>query len=219
MESLKYMIDLTQYEELTKVYKQAQKLERECEKQVNKAKLINFEKAMQDYDKMYEPYIKFRDTVLAQTIFNFLLKLNPVLIEHRTGKKLKFVEVFGRDFSKLTQSMVLHVIMLVRESSIIYKFQDDIKMLNERIIKNGDYEKLCQIGFETPIWRNGEEIDGGYQYGIPSNEWLKLSYDGKVKNDNKFESMSERERAEYMNKNYGMKYKLKNYSDEKPQEK
>lgn len=134
------MIDLTQYEELTKVYKQAQKLERECEKQVNKAKRIDFEKAMQDYDKIYEPYIKFRDTVLAQTIFNFLLKLNPVLIEHRTGKKLKFVEVFGRDFSKLTQSMVLHVIMLVRESSIIYKFQDEIKMLNERIIKNGDYD-------------------------------------------------------------------------------
>ena len=213
------MIDLTQYEELTKVYKQAQKLERECEKQVNKAKRINFEKAMQDYDRIYEPYIKFRDTIFAETAFNVLLKINPVLIEHRTGKKLKFVEVFGRDFNKLTKSMVLHVIMLVRESSIVYKFKVDVKMLNEISIKNGDYERPCQVGFESPIWRNGEEIDAGYQYGIPSDEWLNLSYEGKVKNDEKFESMSQRERAEYMNKNYGMKYKLKNYSNEKPQEK
>ena len=212
------MIDLTQYEELTKVYKQAQKLERECEKQVNKAKLINFEKAMQDYDKIYEPYIKFRDTVLAQTIFNFLLKLNPVLIEHRTGKKLKFVEVFGRDFSKLTQSMVLHVIMLVRESSIIYKFQDDIKMLNERIIKNGDYDKPCQIGFEMPIWRNGEELDSGFEFGLPLYIKIKMTSEQLKKHRIIFKSMSQRERAEYMNKNYGMKYKLKNYSDEKPQQ-
>ena len=62
------------------------------------------------------------------------------MIEHRTGKKLKFIEVFGRDFSKLAQRMALHVIMLVRESSIIYKFKDDVKKLNERIIKNGDYD-------------------------------------------------------------------------------
>ena len=57
------------------------------------------------------------------------------MIEHRTGKKLKFIEVFGRDFSKLAQRMALNVIMFVRESSITYKFKDDTKMLNERIIK------------------------------------------------------------------------------------
>ncbi len=213
------MIDLTQYEELTKVYKQAEKLERECEKQVNKAKRINFEKAMQDYDKIYQPYTTFQDTIFAETGFNVLFKINPVLIEHRTGKKLKFVEVFGRDFSKLTKDMIIHVYKLVIETSVVYKFKDDVKMVNGQIAEGGKYKKPCQIGFEMPIWRNGEEIDAGYQYGIPSDEWSNLPYEGKVKNDEKFISMSKRERAEYMNKNYGMKYKLKNYSDEKPQEK
>ena len=212
------MIDLTQYEELTKVYKQAQKIDRECDKNFNKAKRINFEEATKNRRKFSEPIRQFQNTIFAETAFKVLLKLNPVLIEHRTGKKLKFVEVFGRDFSKLTQSMVLHVIMLVRENSIIYKFQDEIKMLNERIIKNGDYEKPCQIGFETPIWRNGEELDSGFEFGLPLYIKIKMTLEQLKKHRIIFKSMSQRERAEYMNKNYGMKYKLKNYSDEKPQQ-
>ncbi len=213
------MIDLTQYEELTKVYKQAQKIDRECDKNFNKAKRINFEDATKNRRKFSEPIRQFQETIFAETAFKVLLKLNPVLIEHRTGKKLKFVEVFGRDFNKLTKSMAINVYIMVCEKSIVYKFKEEVKMVNGQIDEGGDYKRPCQIGFEMPIWRDGKEIDSGYQYGIPSNEWLKLSYDGKVKNDNKFESMSQRERAEYMNKNYGMKYKLKNYSNEKPQEK
>ena len=213
------MIDLTQYEELTKVYKQAQKIDRECDKNFNKAKRINFEEATKNRRKFSEPIRQFQNTIFAETAFNVLLKLNPVLIEHRTGKKLKFIEVFGRDFSKLTKDMIIHVYKLVIETSVVYKFKDDVKMVNGQIAEGGKYKKSCQIGFEMPIWRNGEEIDAGYQYGIPSDEWSNLPYEGKVKNDEKFISMSKRERAEYMNKNYGMKYKLKNYSDEKPQEK
>ena len=213
------MIDLTQYEELTKVYKQAQKLERECEKQVNKAKRIDFEKAMQDYDKIYEPYTTFQDTIFAETGFNVLLKINPVLIEHRTGKKLKFIEVFGRDFNKLTKSMVITIYLLINETSVMYKFKDDVKMPNGNINKGGKYESPCQIGFETPVWRNGEEIECCYECGIPQEVRSKMTPAERIQNRLKFQSMSQRERAEYMNKNYGMKYKLKNYSDEKPQEK
>ena len=87
------MIDLTQYEELTKVYKQAQKIDRECDKNFNKAKRINFEDATKNRRKFSEPIRQFQETIFAETAFKVLLKLNPVLIEHRTGKKLKFIEV------------------------------------------------------------------------------------------------------------------------------
>ena len=212
------MIDLTQYEELTKVYKQAQKIDRECDKNFNKAKRINFEDATKNRRKFSEPIRQFQDTIFAETAFNVLLKINPVLIEHRTGKKLKFVEVFGRDFNKLTKSMTTHVYKLVIETSVVYKFKDDVKMVNGQIDKGGNYKEQCQVGAERPIWRNGEEIDAGYQYGIPTDEWRAMTYEESLAKVKKFESMSKRERAEYMNKNYGMKYKLKNYSNEKPQQ-
>ena len=213
------MIDLTQYEELTKVYKQAQKIDRECDKNFNKAKRINFEEATKNRRKFSEPIRQFQNTIFAETAFNVLLKLNPVLIEHRTGKKLKFIEVFGRDFSKLTKDMIIHVYKLVIETSVVYKFKDDVKMVNGQIAEGGNYKKPCQVGVERPIWRNGEEIDAGYLYGIPTYKWEIISYEERMSYIEKFLSMSERERAEYMNKNYGMKYKLKNYSNEKPQEK
>lgn len=203
------MIDLTQYEELTKVYKQAQNLERECEKEVNKEKRIDFDKAMENYDKIYEPYMQYKYDVLAREVFKALTKLNPILVEHRTGKRLSFVEIFGGDFNKLSKTMINNLLMLTREKSIVYKFEDDAKLLNGSFDHGGDYSWQNKIGFESSIWRNGEEVDCGYQYGMPKNMRDKLSYDDKVKNDEKFESMSDRERAEYMNNNYGMKYKLK----------
>ena len=212
------MIDLTQYEELTKVYKQAQKIDRECDKNFNKAKRINFEEATKNRRNFSEPIRQFQDTIFAETAFNVLLKINPVLIEHRTGKKLKFVEVFGRDFNKLTKSMIMHVYKLVIETSVVYKFKDDVKMPNGNINKGGKYESPCQIGFETPVWRNGEEIECCYECGIPQEVRSKMTPAERIQNRLKFQSMSQRERAEYMNKNYGMKYKLKNYSDEKPQQ-
>ena len=213
------MIDLTQYEELTKVYKQAQKIDRECDKNFNKAKRINFEEATKNRRKFSEPIRQFQDTVFAETAFKVLLKLNPVLIEHRTGKKLKFIEVFGRDFNKLTKSMAINVYIMVCEKSIVYKFKEEVKMVNGQIDEGGDYKRPCQIGFEMPIWRDGKEIDSGYEYGISYAEKRKMSLEEIEKRMDKFELMSQRERAEYMNKNYGMKYKLKNYSNEKPQEK
>ena len=212
------MIDLTQYEELTKVYKQAQKIDRECDKNFNKAKRINFEEATKNRRKFSEPIRQFQDTVFAETAFKILLKLNPVLIEHRTGKKLKFVEVFGRDFSKLTKIMAITIYLLINEISVMYKFKDDVKMLNGDINKGGKYESPCQIGFETPVWRNGEEIECCYECGIPQEVRSKMTPAERIQNRLKFQSMSQRERAEYMNKNYGMKYKLKNYSNEKPQQ-
>ena len=213
------MIDLTQYEELTKVYKQAQKIDKECDKNFNKAKRINFEEATKNRRNFSEPIRQFQDTIFAETAFNVLLKINPVLIEHRTGKKLKFVEVFGRDFNKLNKSMAINIYIMVCEKSIVYKFKEEVKMVNGQIDEGGDYKRPCQIGFEMPIWRDGKEIDSGYEYGISYAEKRKMSLEEIEKRMDKFELMSQRERAEYMNKNYGMKYKLKNYSDEKPQEK
>ena len=213
------MIDLTQYKELMKCKKQMKKIEKECEKLVNKEKKINFEKAMEKYDEIYKPYKKYIHTTFAETVFNLLTQLNPKLIEHRTGKKLKFNEVFGDDFNKLNESMVIHLYKLANETSAIYKYEDEVKRLDEKILKGGDYLKPCEIGFETPVWRNGEELECSYQYGLPIEVWKQISYEEKVKNDEMFESLSQRERAEYMNKTYKMKYKLKNYSNEKPQEK
>ena len=212
------MIDLTQYEELTKVYKQAQKIDKECDKNFNKAKRINFEEATKNRRNFSEPIRQFQDTIFAETAFNVLLKINPVLIEHRTGKKLKFVEVFGRDFNKLNKSMAINIYIMVCEKSIVYKFKEEVKMVNGQIDEGGDYKRPCQIGFEMPIWRDGKEIDSGYEYGISYAEKRKMSLEEIEKRMDKFELMSQRERAEYMNKNYGMKYKLKNYSDEKPQQ-
>ncbi len=210
------MIDLTQYEELTKVLKQAQKLERECEKKVNKEKRIDFDKAMQDYDKIYEPYTIYQDTIFAKTAFEVLSHINPILVEHRTGKKLKFSEVFGEDFEKLTEDMVIHVYKLVNELSVNYKFEEETKRLDGKIIKGGDYERPCQLGFETPIWRNGEEIERGYEFGAPLDVRSKMTPEQRRQSRLAFQAMSDRERAEYMNKNYGMKYKLKDYSNDKP---
>ena len=212
------MIDLTQYEELTKVLKQAQKLERECEKKVNKEKRIDFDKAMQDYDKIYEPYTIYQDTIFAKTAFEVLSHINPILVEHRTGKKLKFSEVFGEDFEKLTEDMVIHVYKLVNELSVNYKFEEETKRLDGKIIKGGDYERPCQLGFETPIWRNGEEIERGYEFGAPLDVRSKMTPEQRRQSRLAFQAMSDRERAEYMNKNYGMKYKLKDYSNDKPKQ-
>ena len=210
------MIDLTQYEELTKVLKQAQKIERECDKNFNKAKRINFDDAIKNIRKFSEPCREFQDTIFAKTAFEVLTHLNPILVEHRTGKKLKFSEVFGEDFEKLTEDMVIHVYKLVNELSVNYKFEEETKRLDGKIIKGGDYERPCQLGFETPIWRNGEEIDSGYEYGISYLEQRDMTVEERIQNMNKFLSMSDRERAEHMNKNYGMKYKLKDYSNNKP---
>ncbi len=210
------MIDVTQYEKLLKVYKQSQKLERECEKKVNKEKRIDFDKAMQDYDKIYEPYTIYQDTIFAKTAFEVLTHLNPILVEHRTGKKLKFSEVFGEDFEKLTEDMVIHVYKLVNELSVNYKFKEETKRLDGKIIKGGDYEKPCQLGFETPIWRNGEEIERGYEFGAPLDVRSKMTPEQRRQSRLAFQAMSDRERAEYMNNNYGMKYKLKDYSNNKP---
>ncbi len=212
------MIDLTQYEELAKVYKQSQKLERECEKNFNKAKRINFDEAIKIRRKFSEPCREFQNTIFAKTAFEVLTHINPILVEHRTGKKLKFSEVFGEDFEKLTEDMTINVYLLANEISVVYKFVDDVKMLNGEIKKGGDFEKSCQIGFETPIWRNGEEIDSGYEYGISYLEQRDMTIEERMQNMNKFLSMSDRERAEHMNKNYGMKYKLKDYSNDKPKQ-
>ena len=212
------MIDLTQYEELTKVLKQAQKIEKESDNNFNKEKRINFDDAIKNIRKFSEPCREFQDTIFAKTAFEVLTHLNPILVEHRTGKKLKFSEVFGEDFEKLTEDMVIHVYKLVIEKSVFYKFKDDVKLLNGYVDEGGDYKKPCQIGVESPIWRNGEIIDYGYLYGLPRNVWEKMSYEERIANNEKFISMSQRERAEYMNKNYGMKYKLKDYSNDKPKQ-
>ncbi len=145
------MIDLTQYEELTKVLKQAQKLERECEKKVNKEKRIDFDKAMQDYDKIYEPYTQYKYDVLAKEVFNTLNRLNPILVEHRTGKRLTFVEIFGGDFNKLSKTMINNLVMLIREKSIVYKFEDDVKLLNGSFDHGGDYAWKNKIGFDQKV--------------------------------------------------------------------
>ncbi len=212
------MIDLTQYEELTKVLKQAQKLERECEKKVNKEKRIDFDKAMQNYDKIYEPYTIYQDTIFAKTAFEVLAHINPILVEHRTGKKLKFSEVFGDNFEKLTEDMAITIYLLVNETSVIYKFNDDVKKLHGEIEKGGEYSWKCELGFETPIWRNGEEIECGYEFGLPQDVRSEMTPEQRRQSRLAFEAMSDRERAEYMNKNYGMKYKLKDYSNDKPKQ-
>ena len=210
------MIDLTQYEELTKVLKQAQKIERERDKNFNKAKRINFDDAIKNIRKFSEPCREFQNTIFAKTAYEVLTNLNPILVEHRTGKKLKFSEVFGEDFEKLTEDMVIHVYKLVNELSVNYKFEEETKRLDGKIIKGGDYERPCQLGFETPIWRNGEEIERGYEFGAPLDVRSKMTPEQRRQSRLAFQAMSDRERAEYMNNNYGMKYKLKDYSNDKP---
>ena len=208
------MIDLTQYKELMKCKKHMTKIEKECEKQFRKEFRENPNMTMDRRHEILQPYYNIKDNVYTKMLFDILLELNPVVVEHRTGEHLRFNEVFGEDFETIYEKVKLHIYKMAEESSVIYKFYDNLKRTDEKIIKGGDYLDKENPGYENNIFRNGQISEYGYISGVPKKEWFSLTYEEKEKCEKIFLEKSQREQARYMNENYGMNYNLNDFPDD-----
>ena len=208
------MIDLTQYKELMKCKKHMTKIEKECEKQFRKEFRENPNMTMDRRHEILQPYYDIKDNIYTKMLYDIFIDMNPIIIEHRTGERLKFLEVFGGNFEILDNRYKLQVYLMAEENSIMYKFLDDLKRTDDIVKKGGNYEKKMEIGFEAPILRNGLVKEDGYQCGLPLKTWRKLSYEERTYYDEEFCKKSQREQARYMNENYGMNYNLNDFPDD-----
>ena len=208
------MIDLTQYKELMKCKKRMTKIEKECEKQFRKEFRENPNMTMDRRHEILQPYYDIKDNIYTKMLYDIFIDMNPIIIEHRTGEQLKFLEVFGKSYEILDNRYKLQVYLMAEENSIMYKFLDDLKRTDDIVKKGGNYEKKMEIGFEAPILRNGLVKEDGYQCGLPLKTWRKLSYEERTYYDEEFCKKSQREQARYMNENYGMNYNLNDFPDD-----
>ena len=208
------MIDLTQYKELMKCKKQMKKIEKECDKQFRKEFRENPNLSSERYDELYLPYTKFKQEIYTSMLFKIFVELNPVVVEHRTGERLKFSEVFGTDFETINENVKMQIYMMAEESSVVYKFDEDLKNTKEDITVGGDFYFKEQLGFENDIFRKGQIETYGYMCGLPKKKWFSISSDEKTNFRKMFLAKSQREQARYMNENYGMNYNLNDFPDD-----
>lgn len=206
------MIDLTTYPDIMDTYKEMEK------KHMASVKLLHKEQKKTPcvpsdiYDEIFKPYTYIQENVLTPKLFDLLVKLDPVVIEKRTGMHLKFTEVFGKNFSVLDELMSINVCLMAIESSVIYKFNEGLIRPDGKIIEEGPFKYKQQIGYECPIWRNGKEIDTGYQNGLPLKIFEETPYKQLTDYYKVWNSMSEKQRAIHMNEYYGMKYNPDEFS-------
>ena len=207
------MIDLTQYKELMKCKKQMKKIEKECDKQFRKEFKENPNLSSERYDEIYLPYSKFKQEIYTKMLYNIFIELNTVVVEHRTGERLRFIKVFGTDFEAIDENVKMQIYMMAEENSVVYKFDEDLKNTKEDITIGGDFYFKERPGFENDIFRKGQIETYGYMCGLPKKKWFSISSDEKTNFRKMFLAKSQREQARYMNENYGMNYNLNDFPD------
>ena len=208
------MIDLTTYPDIMDAYREMEKAHMASVKLLHKEQKKTPCVPSDVYDEIFKPYTSIQENVLTPKLFELLVKLDPVLVESRTGLHLKFTEVFGKNFFDLEKDMPLQVYLMAIEKSIVYKIYDELKQPDGRILKAGDYDYKLLPGYECPIWRNGKEIDAGYHHGLPRKIFKETPYEQLQDYYKVWESKSDRQKAIHMNEYYGMNYNLNEYSDE-----
>ena len=208
------MIDLTQYKELMKCKKQMTKIEKECEKQFRKEFRENPDMTMDRRHEILQPYYDIKDNVYTKMLYDIFIDMNPIIIEHRTGEQLKFLEVFGKNYEILDNRYKLQVYLMAEESSIMYKFLDDLKRTDDIIKEGGNYDYNLPVGGEPAILRNGKEIKEGYMFGLPYNIYRTTPNEDLKDYYEMWENLSPRGQARYMNEKYGMNYNLNDFPDD-----
>ncbi len=186
------MIDLSKYQSITEISKKYWSLFSENLEYdgiiLKKSKRSNEEK-----DALLAVYRK----ELAKAIFDVFININPTLIEVRTGKKFDFVSVYGHNFDCLTEGMIIQLSNYASINSNVYSTDTEIKKPDGKGFVEV-HEKSPRIGFEPPIWRNGKVVDHGFNIGLPTDDYKKITPELRLEHSRKWRIMSDSDKKKFM---------------------